>query len=145
LDKNKGVKKNMKECLNSIHRIKSINKDCDELHLTVAVSKKNMQKILLSCKKIKTMTVSKSTKDRISEGTKKLIKNKGINFYIKTEQGRPIDIPIDKMQKIVEMHKDFSYRDLADKLGVPKSTIHYLIKKSKKKKIKDGNKIIYLK
>ncbi len=135
----------MKDCLNSINKIKSINKDCDELHLTIAVSKKDMQKILLSCKKLKTITTSKSTKERISEATKKIIKVKGINFIIKTEQGRPIDIPIEKMQKIVEMHKDFSYRDLADKLGVPKSTIHYLIKKSKKKKIKDGNKIIYLK
>jgi hypothetical protein len=139
------VKNGMKECLNSITKIKSINKDCDELHLTIAVSKKSMQKILGACKRIKIITVSKSTRDRISEGTKKIIKNKNINFYIKTEQGRPIDIPIDKMQKIVEMHKDYSYRDLADKLGVPKSTIHYLIKKSKKKKIKDGNKIIYLK
>ena len=135
----------MKDCLNSINKIKSINKDCDELHLTIAVSKKDIQKILLSCKKLKIITTSKSTKERISEATKKIIKGKGIAFIVKTEQGRPIDIPIEKMQKIVEMHKDFSYRDLADKLGVPKSTIHYLIKKSKKKKIKDGNKIIYLK
>ena len=45
----------------------------------------------------------------------------------------------------VQQYKDYSYRDLEQKLGIPKSKIHYLIKYSKRKKIKDGNKIIYLK
>ena len=135
----------MKDSLNNKTKIKNINRDCDELHLTSSVSKKDIKKILEHCRRLKLITVSKSTKDRLSEDVKNLAKSKHIQIIIKTEQGRPIDIPIEKMHKILEMHKDYSYRDLADKLGVPKSTIHYLIKKSKKKKIKDGNKIIYLK
>lgn len=135
----------VKDCLNDHKKIGKINNSCQELHVTQSFSFKTAEKIYTKCNKLTTITVSKSTRDRISPKTKKYLKSKKISLVTKKEQGRPIDIPINKLNKILEMHKDYSYRDLEEKLGVPKSTIHYLIKKSKKKKLKNGNKIIYLK
>ncbi|MDD3177942.1 MAG: hypothetical protein PHR26_00310 [Candidatus ainarchaeum sp.] len=135
----------IKDCLNDHTKISKINNSCKELHITQAFSYKTAEKIYNKSKKINLITVSKSTKERISPKTKQFLKSKNINLVIKKEQGRPIDIPIEKLNQIIKMHKDYSYRDLAEKLKIPKSTIHYLIKKSKKKKLKNGNKIIYLK
>ncbi len=134
-----------KDSLNNRKKVNNIIKDCIELHLTQAFSEKIISKIIKNHRRLKIITVSKSTKERLSDSTKKLIRSKKINLYIKKEQGRPINISISKLNKILQMYKDYSYRDLEEKLGVPKSTLHYLIKKSKKRKIKDGNRIIYLK
>jgi hypothetical protein len=135
----------IKDNLNDIKKIRYLNKDCEELHITKSISKKDLQKIINKCKKLKLITVSKSTKNRMSKNAKKILTDKKIKLYIKKEQGRAIEINIEKLKKIIKMYKDHSYRELSDKLNVPKSTIHYLIKYSKRKKIKEGNKIIYLK
>ncbi|HOW29901.1 MAG TPA: DUF1699 family protein [archaeon] len=134
-----------KDTLSDFTKISSIATNCEELHITRAFSKKNLSKILTRCPRIKTITVSNSTNERISKALKEYIKKKGIIVLIRKEQGRPIDIKVEKLQKILQQYKDYSYRDLEKKLGIPKSKIHYLIKYSKRKKIKDGNKIIYLK
>jgi G:T-mismatch repair DNA endonuclease (very short patch repair protein) len=135
----------VKDSLNDFKNISKIDASCEELHVTKAFSIKIMEKIVSRCKRLKIITMSKTTKGRIGEKTKDFFKKKKITIAIKNEQGRPIDISPAKLKKIIEMHKDFSYRELEEKLNVPKSTIHYLIKKSKKKKLKDGKKIIYLK
>lgn len=134
-----------KDTLSDFTKISGINVNCQELHITRAFSKKNLTKILTRCSRLKIITVSNSTNERISKALKDFIKKKGVSIIIKKEQGRPIDIKVEKLQKILQQYKDYSYRDLEKKLGIPKSKIHYLIKYSKRKKIKDGNKIIYLK
>jgi len=135
----------VKDSINDAKDINKIEASCQELHITKSFSIKIISKILTRCKRLKLITLSKTTKERIGANTKKLLKSKKIALQIKNEQGRPINIPAAKLKKILEMHKDFSYRELEEKLKVPKSTIHYLIKKSKKKKLKDGKRIIYLK
>lgn len=134
-----------KDTLSDFTKISGINVNCQELHITRAFSKKNLTKILTRCSRLKIITVSNSTNERISKALKEFIKKKGVSIIIKKEQGRPIDIKVEKLQKILQQYKDYSYRDLEKKLGISKSKIHYLIKYSKRKKIKDGNKIIYLK
>jgi predicted DNA-binding protein (UPF0251 family) len=135
----------IKSCISEKNRIKYISKNCEELHLTKPFSKNDSLKIIKRCTKLKLITYSKSTKERLSAETLKIIKYNKIRTFTKKEQGRPINIDIEKLKKIIKMYKDYSYRELAKKLNVPKSTIHYLIKYSKRKKIKEGNKIIYLK
>lgn len=135
----------IKDSLNNSKKINKINSGCVELHITQAFSKKIIEKIISKYKKIKVITASRSTKERLSDATKKLLRKKNISLRLKAEQGRPISISVNKLNKILQMYKDYSYRELAEKLNVPKSTIHYLIKKSKRKKLKDGSKIIYLK
>lgn len=135
----------IKDSLNDSSKIKSLNKDCQILHITKSFSYKEIKRIINKCKNLQKITVSRSTKNRLSTKTKNLIKKNNLKLYTKKEQGRPIEISMDKLRKIIEMYKDHSYRELSDKLKVPKSTIHYLIKYSKRKKLKEGKKIIYLK
>jgi len=143
--KRKTMKYIFKDALSDFKKINNININCEELHITRVFSKKSLAKILARCRRLKTITISTSTNERISKALKEYIKKKGIIILIRKEQGRPIDIKIEKLHKILQQYKDHSYRDLEKKLGIPKSKIHYLIKYSKRKKIKDGNKIIYLK
>lgn|GEM_PF-467701 len=138
-------KKIMKDSLSKKSKINSIDKDCEELHITKAFSTKDFKKILTYCRRLKLITMSSSTKDRLCEKTKEFLGSKKVRLAIKKDQGRAIEIPAAKLNKILNMYRDYSYRELEEKLGVPKSTIHYLIKKAKKKKIKDSGKIIYLK
>jgi hypothetical protein len=135
----------VRDIISEDSKIPSLNPRCQELHITRTFSHKKFLKILEKCKKLETITLSKSTKERLGESTKQLLKSKKIKLIIRKEQGRPISIKIEKLQKILAEYKDYSYRDLEQKLKIPKSKIHYLIKYSKRKKIKDGKKIIYLK
>lgn len=135
----------LKDSISDFTKISNLNTNCEELHITRAFSKKNLVKILTRCKRLKTLSISNSTNQRLSVSLKEFVKKKNITVIIRTEQGRPIDIKVENLQKILQQYKDYSYRDLEKKLGIPKSKIHYLIKYSKRKKIKDGNKIIYLK
>jgi len=135
----------VRDIISEDSKILSLNPRCQELHITRTFSHKKILKILEKCKKLETITLSKSTKERLGESTKQLLKSKKIKLIIRKEQGRPISIKIEKLQKILAEYKDYSYRDLEQKLKIPKSKIHYLIKYSKRKKIKDGKKIIYLK
>ncbi len=136
---------NIKNSLSDFKNIRNINPDCDSLHLTRAFSKKHLEKILDRCKRLKQISVSKSTKKRLSKDVKQLLSKKNVYLCVKKEQGRALEINVSKLNKIIGMYKDHSYRELEEKLKVPKSTIHYLIKYSKRKKIKEGKKIIYLK
>ncbi len=135
----------IKDSISDFSKISQINQNCEELHITRAFSKKNLYKILSRCPRLKTITVSSSTNERMSKALKEYIKKKGLVVAIRKEQGRPIEIKMEKLQKILAQYKDYSYRDLEKRLGIPKSKIHYLIKYSKRRKIKDGNKIVYLK
>ncbi|MFA5745935.1 MAG: hypothetical protein WC932_03680 [archaeon] len=135
----------VKDTLSDFTKAGQVNTNCEELHITRAFSKAVLNKILSRCKRLKMITISNSTNERLSKAIKEFIKKKEITIAIRKEQGRPIDIKIEKLQKILQTYKDYSYRDLEKKLGIPKSKIHYLIKYSKRRKIKDGNKIIYLK
>jgi hypothetical protein len=135
----------LKNSIKNIKDLRTIDVDCEEIHLTTAFSKKNILKILEKCKRLKSVSVSRSTKERLSKGSKQVLTKNKIKLFIKKEQGRPLEINISKLNKIISLYKDHSYRELEEKLKVPKSTIHYLIKYSKRKKIKDGKKIIYLK
>ncbi|MFH0906102.1 MAG: DUF1699 family protein [archaeon] len=135
----------IRDNLKAKERIGKLDKNTRLLHITHAFSKKDFEKILSQCSKLDTITFSKSTKERLSKNTLELLKKKQITNYTKNEQGRAIEIDAENIQKILKMYKDHSFRELEEILGIPKSTIHYFIKHSKRKKIKEGKKIIYLK
>jgi len=59
--------------------------------------------------------------------------------------GRPIAQDPEKMKKALALYKSgFSYREIEKKTGLPKSSVHYLIKKAKRNKIKNGSEIYSL-
>jgi hypothetical protein len=125
--------------------IDRIPSDTKEIHLTRPAKHELLEKLLKKCS-IKEITLSKSCFDRIPKKTKEIFKDNGINLIIEQKRGRAIDIPLEKMLEIIELRKDFqSIREIEKLTGVPKSTIHYLVKYAERAKIKKGKQVVYLK
>jgi len=83
---------------------------------------------------------------RLPTKTQKKLKEKGITLGIEKRRGRAIDIPMEKMLQIIELRKDYqTVRDIEKITGIPKSTVHYLIKYADRGKIKKGANVVYLK
>jgi len=75
-----------------------------------------------------------------------MLREKQVAIVEKARQGRPISVPLPKMQHALEMRKDFqSLREVERVTGISKSTVHYLEKYAKRAKVKSGKKILYLK
>lgn len=73
----------IKDSLNNFKNINKIYADCQDLHITKAFSEKTFLKIYNKCTKLKIISVSKSTKERLSNDTKKLILKKELNCMSK--------------------------------------------------------------
>jgi len=103
-----------------------------------------LRKIKAITKVKKKLTMSKSTFERLSKSVKAHVAENKIKIEIIKRAGRPIDIAPEAIIKVVQLHNaGFSVRKIQAKLGLPKSTIHYLIKKSKRNGIKyKGMKVI---
>jgi len=75
-----------------------------------------------------------------------LLEGKGIRVETVSRQGRPISVPLRKMQHALELRKDFqSLREVERVTGISKSTVHYLEKYAQRAKLKNGKRVIYLK
>ncbi|MCX8158166.1 MAG: hypothetical protein N3D73_00700 [Candidatus Diapherotrites archaeon] len=113
----------------------------EEIHLVRPINFKMLTKIIKNKKKI---SMSRSTYERLSKKVKKLLNENNIEINIETHQGRTLK-EIEKIRDIVELRRDFrSYREIEKKIGIPKSTAHYLIRYAKRDKLKKGNRIFYL-
>lgn len=118
----------MKEVLRKAKKTKN------EVHLVRPVSFKEFRVHFSKKKKIH---LSKSTLSRMSEKTKLLIRKKKIKIIIEKIRGRPIEADPKMLAKAISLYKSgFSYRQIEKKIGMPKSSVHYIVKKAKRKKIK---------
>ncbi|MEK6973248.1 MAG: hypothetical protein AABW72_04385 [archaeon] len=110
------------------------------------IKAKALLKLLKKCRHLSKVCASKSCEQRLSSKVKKILSEKGISIHKESHRGRAIEIDMADIKKIAELRKDYRpLREIERILGVPKSTIHYLERHSKKEKIKKGNKVIYLK
>ncbi|MDO8428767.1 MAG: hypothetical protein Q7S92_06170 [Candidatus Diapherotrites archaeon] len=117
-----------------------------QLHLVRPVKVDLLEKVLARCPRIESITMSTSTKKRLAEDVEKLIRTKGITLKLEQNRGRAIEIGLDKMLQAIELRKDYrTLRDIEKVTGIPKSTIHYLVRYAKRNKIKKGKEIVYLK
>ncbi len=83
---------------------------------------------------------------RLPLKTQKKLKDKGITIALEKRRGRAIDLPMDKMLQIIELRKDYqTVREIEKITGIPKSTVHYLLKYADRGKIKKGQNVVYLK
>jgi len=118
----------------------------DNIHLVRPLGTKKMSSLLKKNPGIHTISMSKSCSKRLSPKLKKLLGEKEIEMLTGNEHGRAISIPLERMLNVIEMRRDHrSLREIEDSTGVPKSTVHYLVKHSQKRKVKNGKNIIYLK
>ncbi len=91
----------------------------------------------------KKFTMSSSTYNRLSKKTKTFLDKSKVKISIVQKKGRPIALDPKELLKVIEYHRaGFSVRKIEQKTGLAKSTIHYLIKHSKRNRIKyDGSTV----
>lgn len=113
-------------------------KKYNEYHLTRPISLNEFLK--LNCKKI---SCSPSTYKRLSKKVKDEIVNKNITIKIDKNVGKPLQTNPKTILETIKLYRQGkSYREIEKELGIKKSSAHYLIKKSKKNKIKKDDLII---
>lgn len=126
--------------------LKDVPKECQNLHFVRPVRKEKLEAILKKCSNLEKVSMSKSCLDRMPKKNVTMLEKKGVAIKTQARQGRPISMPLEKMQHVLEMRKDYqSLREVEKVTGVSKSTVHYLEKYAKRAKIKNGKKVIYLK
>jgi len=115
----------------------------DKVHFVRAPKKSELEKVLRNG--VKQIYMPQSAKERLSKKSKKIIKETKTIIVIENARGRPIDLNLEKMMEIVELHKDHrTFREIENITGVSKSTAHYLIMYAERQKLKKGKKVIYL-
>ena len=81
----------------------------------------------------------------MSQRARKLLEDSNAEIAIESSRGRPIEISIEKLMEIIELHRDNrTLRQIEQATGVPKSTVHYLVKYAQRQKLRKGNKVVYL-
>ena len=135
----------MKYAITESTNVENIPRDTAEIHLVRPIKWDKIQILTTRCP-IKTITLSTSCLKRLPRKTQKRLKDRGISLAIEKRRGRAIDIPMEKMLQIIELRKDYqTVREIERLTGVPKSTVHYLVKYADRGKIKKGSNVVYLK
>lgn len=94
---------------------------------------------------LKKIFLSESCRKRLPERTKKFFENKGIELIMDQRRGRAIEMDLDKISQVNAMRNDFkSFRKIEQELGIPKSTVHYLVRYADRLKVKKENQVIHL-
>ncbi len=107
-------------------------------HLTRALSLTEIKK--LPCK---TFSCSKSTLNRFSKKVKIFLKENNYHIIIEKHSGKPLSNNPKNILNAIKLHRQGkSLRNIEKETGIKKSSVHYLIKKAKKTKIKKGKVII---
>jgi hypothetical protein len=126
-------------------KIGQVPKDTNKIHLVRPV-KKELLDDLLNNRPVQEITLSESCYKRMPKKAIDKIKEKNIKLLTEKRRGRALNVSMDTMLEIIELRKDYqSIREIEKVTGVPKSTIHYLLKYADRGKIKKGNTVIYLK
>ncbi|MBS3061807.1 MAG: hypothetical protein J4215_04465 [Candidatus Diapherotrites archaeon] len=134
----------MKICIWPNTSLRQIPLDTMEIHLARPISRKKITEII-NKRPIHTVTLSKSTFVRINEKTLDFLEKRKIKTFIHNNPGKPLQIPLEQIIDVIERVKDHqSLRKIEHITGIPKSTVHYLVKYAKRTKAKKGNKPIHL-
>lgn len=135
---------NMRYSIYPETNIATVPADIDSVHLVRPIKEKKLLLLINKCK-LKEISLSKSCYKRLSGKVRRMIEKKGIVLRQEEKRGRALGIGLSKLKEIIEMHRDdLSYREIEERLSVPKSTAHYLIRYAERDKIKKGNGTIYL-
>lgn len=100
---------------------------------------------LIEKRKVPHFVLGKSTLARLGTKARKLLKERGIPVKVEKSAGRPLETSpemIKQVQEALQFHE--SYREIEKKLGVRKSTAHYLVAYALRKKIRKNGKVVQL-
>ena len=124
--------------------IRLIPVNAEKIHFVRPIKTKKVIE-LIKKRKIKEISLSESTLNRLKPKTLLLIEKKGIEIKKDSRRGRAIETDFDSILKIIELKKDYiSTRQIAKQIKMPKSTVHYLLKYANRNKIKKKKQTIYL-
>ncbi len=125
--------------------VSTIPADIERVHLVRPISTKKLKAILARCSSIQEIGASISVEKRLAPDATQLLKKKGIPVVRAHRAGRALHMDLETIKKIAELRKDhLSMREITKRTGVAKSTIHYLLKKAKRTKVKKGKHVIYV-
>lgn len=134
----------MKYSLYPDTEIRRIPANAEKIHFVRPIKEKKVLE-LIKKRKIKEISLSASTLKRSKPKTIKLIEKKGIKVMEDSRRGRAIETDFDTILKIIELKRDYlSTRKIQKQTGIPKSTVHYLLKYANRDKIKKKKQTIYL-
>ncbi len=124
--------------------VKSFKFKSESAYLVRPISLKKLKE-LFEHNALKKIELSKSCLQRLPEKTKKWLHEKGIELKVEDTKGRALGIPLETVQQISEWRKEGqSFRKIQEKLGIPKSTVHYLVRYAQRAKVKQGKLVIHL-
>lgn len=119
--------------------------DLEQVHLTRPLSGKKLKLILQRCPGLKVIGLSPSVEKRLAPEARKMLTENRISLTRNHRAGRALNIDLSQIKAIADLRKDFlSMREISKRTGIPKSTIHYLLKKAKRTKLKKGKQVIYV-
>jgi len=125
--------------------INSIPAECSSIHLVRPIKAAKLKQLIDRCE-LREISASPSTFRRLNIKALQLIEGAGITILQEKRRGRPLDIELNKILEINELKNDYkSVREISRITGIPKSTIHYLIRYSAKNKVKKGKNSIHVK
>lgn len=125
--------------------IGSLPVDLEQIHLVRPISAKKLKLAFERCRGIRTIGASPSVEKRLAPKARKILQEKGIVISRAHRAGRALNLDLSTVKQIADLKKDFlSLRKISERTGVPKSTVHYLLKKAKREKIRKGKNVIYV-
>lgn len=136
----------MKYSVDTKTPLREIPREVSSIHLVRPLGHNKLGQLLRRCPKLKRITLASSSLSRLSKKSRQLLEARGITLQVSNARGRAISVPPAKIKEIAELHEDYlSIRRIARITGVPKSTVHYLLKRSKRLKLKHQKHVIHLK
>ncbi|MFH0970001.1 MAG: hypothetical protein V1776_00895 [Candidatus Diapherotrites archaeon] len=125
--------------------ISTIPVELTRIHLVRPISTKKLGAILAHCPHLVEIGASPSVEKRLAPKAVELVKKHKIVLVRAHRAGRALNLDLETIRTISDLRKDFlSVRKISERVHVPKSTVHYLVKKSKREKIKKGKHVIYV-
>ena len=117
-----------------------------KIYLTRPISLKKMLGILKKCGKLSEVIMGNDTHKRLSNKVKQALLDQGVFVKIEKNAGRPISVSLPKLFQAIELRNERkSLREIQKELGIPKSTLHYLLMYAQRTKIKTADgKIVFL-
>lgn len=133
----------MKYCISSSkENISKLPKGIEEVLLARPLRLSKLKELVLE-KGVRKIYCSKSCISRTPLKSRKFLEEQGVVFEMESFRGKPLSTSMEKILEFNELRKDgLSYRKIAEKLGISKSTAHYLNHYSQRKKLKNKGRIL---
>jgi len=125
-------------------RAEQVPANADSIHLVRPIAQQELERIVEKTG-LKEIYLSESCAKRLGGKTRKFLEARGVQLIAKKKRGRVLSLPLEKIRQIIELHQDDkTMREIGALTGIPKSTVHYLIKYADRSKIRFQGKTVHL-